>query len=538
MFSKNGQISIRQTYRLLLFDLVGMGTLLLPTMLAAACGGAGLWSIVIGAFAAYIYLTIIDLAIKKMKTDLLSYLEKYKIIIGFLGINAVMAAGFCAYIFTDLVRNRLVPQENFELILALILIVAAYAVSGGIESRARVYEVLFGVVIIPLFVMLLVAAKDVKPVYLTDIFNFERPFGIIKGSYFVFTSFCTLFYVLMFPAFVAPKNTKKLKSVGSVALLIAFVILLFAYLVLVGSFGSKALACMKYPTVTLMSTVKMESMFLKRTDAFMLGIWFFTLYAFLNINLFYGAKKMESILGRRSKRLYVAIVTIAVFIVANLFEYGDGMVDKYLKLLYTIGVPLLVLIPVVILFAGCNSAELEDRCFPMLAAVDMQGNDVLFSYVFPKTGTKGDDELENLYENNGGAGTDFSTAKNKCESNLVKKADANHLKVLLLGEDFYNERKLYEGMLKNMQEQEKFPRNAYVCITDDVNEITEAGNDLSEDVGTYLEQLLEKKQQQEGLVLVTIGDLIDENDNESITYRIPYVTVENEEIQINCIEYE
>ena len=81
MFSKNGQISIRQTYRLLFFDLVGVGTLLLPTMLASTCGGAGLWSIVIGAFAAYIYLTIIDLAIKKMKTDLLSYLKKYKIII-------------------------------------------------------------------------------------------------------------------------------------------------------------------------------------------------------------------------------------------------------------------------------------------------------------------------------------------------------------------------------------------------------------------------------------------------------------------------
>ena len=108
----------------------------------------------------------------------------------------------------------------------------------------------------------------------------------------------------------------------------------------------------------------------------------------------------------------------------------------------------------------------------------------------------------------------------------------------MLGEDFYNERKLYENMLKNMQAQENFPRNAYVCITDDVSEITEAGNDLSDDVGTYLEQLLEKKQQQEGLVLVTIGDLIDENDNESITYRIPYVTVEDEEIQINCIEYE
>ena len=42
----------------------------------------------------------------------------------------------------------------------------------------------------------------------------------------------------------------------------------------------------------------------------------------------------------------------------------------------------------------------------------------------------------------------------------------------------------------------------------------------------------------ENLMKSKIRDLIDENDNESITYRIPYVTVENEEIQINCIEYE
>ena len=255
MFSKNGQISIRQTFRLLLFDLVGMGTLILPTMLALHCGGAGVWSIVLGTILAYLYLILLDCTIKKMKTDLLSYIKKQKILLMILTVNAVLMAGFCAYIFTDLIKNRLVPQENFELILLLILIVSGYAVSGGIESRARVYEILFWIVILPLFIILLVAAKDIKPVYLTDIFNFESGLEIIKGSYYVFASFCTLFYILMFPSFIVPKNYGKLKITGARAIFVVFLILLLAYIVLVGSFGSKALSCMEYPTVTLMSTV-------------------------------------------------------------------------------------------------------------------------------------------------------------------------------------------------------------------------------------------------------------------------------------------
>lgn len=532
MFSQNGQISIRQTYRLLFFDLVGVGTLLLPKMLANLCKGAGIWSIIIGALLAYGYLIIVDCAIKRMKTDLLSYIKKHRIVLAILWINAIVAAGMCAYVFTDLVRSNLVPEESFETVLILILIVSAYAVSGGIECRARVYEILFWFVIIPLFFMLFFAAGDLKMPYLTQMFNLEETVGIIKGSYLVFISFSTLFYLLMFPAFVSPKNVRHLKKAGTVALILASMILFVTYMVLVGSFGGDALSYMKYPAVTLMSTVKMDGMFLKRTDAFMLGIWFFTLYALLNINLFYGIEKLKKIVGKGGRKRYVAIVAALVYVVAEFFEYGDGMMEKYLRFLGVIGVPILVIIPIAIIFAGCNSTELEDRCFPMLAAVDKGESLVDFSYVFPELGFKEEKEPQKLYINNGGVGVDFKEARSDCESGLVKKADGNHLKILLLGEKFYEDKQAYTNMLKNLQSEESFPRNAYVCIASDVEDIKDSGEELSEDVGTYLEQLLEKKQSENGLTLVTIGDLIDENDNDTITYQIPYVKVDNDKIVI------
>lgn len=44
MFSENNQISGRQVFRLLTYDFLGMGTLLLPTMLADTAGATGFFA--------------------------------------------------------------------------------------------------------------------------------------------------------------------------------------------------------------------------------------------------------------------------------------------------------------------------------------------------------------------------------------------------------------------------------------------------------------------------------------------------------------
>ena len=59
MFSENNRISGRQMYRLMTYDLLGIGTLLVPQMLAKAAGRDGILSIGIGMAAALMYLWIL-----------------------------------------------------------------------------------------------------------------------------------------------------------------------------------------------------------------------------------------------------------------------------------------------------------------------------------------------------------------------------------------------------------------------------------------------------------------------------------------------
>lgn len=55
MFSENNRISGRQMYRLMTYDLLGIGTLLVPQMLAKTAGRDGILSIGIGMAAALAY---------------------------------------------------------------------------------------------------------------------------------------------------------------------------------------------------------------------------------------------------------------------------------------------------------------------------------------------------------------------------------------------------------------------------------------------------------------------------------------------------
>lgn len=615
MFSENQKISLRQTYRLFVFDLLGVGTLLLPTQLAGLCGNDGIFCILFGGILGFGYLLLLGAALKKMRMDFLSYTKQYligwlrKLLLICLILYSLAFAGFCSNVFANLIQYSLIPEESYALILLLILLVSAYAVSGGMESRARVYEILFLFVMIPLVVMLAAAAKDVEPAFWLPLFTFCMG-NLWKGSYLVFAAMSGIFYLLFFPECVKEKEQKKLVGCVGIALLITIVILAALYLILVGTFGSAALSNMRFPAVTLMSTVQIKGNFLKRTDALMLGVWFFTLFALLNLHVYYASKMAQELvhpgeLNRRTNRVkkmnlgqtyrnktngngtnrnetngnkangnkangnktkenvternvterniternvakrneietnakeakrYIIVVVALIFVIAMMFEYGDGMMSRYLKVLQVIGIPVLVLIPVVILLTGCNSTELEDRCFPMLAAVDYEkeSGKVVFGYMFPRAGIKSE-EGQNAAQIDVAPveAETFTEARAEFEREVSKKPDPNHLKVVLLGEALVENHVQYGRMLEELQQDESFPRNTYVCITADVKGVLEQDEQRSMDIGSYLEELIENHDRKENRKLPTIGNLIDEKDNRRRTLEIPYIEVENETI--------
>lgn len=78
----------------------------------------------------------------------------------------------------------------------------------------------------------------------------------------------------IFPSYVQKAKWGKLVHAVHAAMWFAIGVLAVLYVILLGSFGSRSLTTMKYPAITLMSSIHLRGSFLKRLDAFMIAIWF------------------------------------------------------------------------------------------------------------------------------------------------------------------------------------------------------------------------------------------------------------------------
>ena len=533
MFSENNQISGRQVFRLLTYDFLGMGTLLLPTMLADTAGRDGIFCILAGILSTFLYLKLLRYLLKGMKTSYPDFLkQKCGKICGYVlwggyFLYFILMASYTAYLFSTLMLSGLVENVSFYLVLMLILLLAFYGMAGGIEGRARVYEILFWFLMIPLFLMLFAACREVKPAYWSPVFVADGK-EVLSGSYYVLFCYSMVSIVLFLKEYVADRR----KCVGAAEKAVWFSGGVFAvlYLILIGLFGAEALAQMKFPAVTMMSRVQITGGFLKRTDAFMFSIWFFTLYAMLNSMVFYSGNLAEKVirdcggyLEGKKRMLPYLILLLLVYGVAVLFYRNQQILDSVTFLLWKIGTPFVVCVPVLLCLAGegkkhnkkvrvlvlvcflfgclflqgCNVAELEDKAFPVLLNIRDQ------------------DDFQNVWLNHEYAGN--------------KEVDYNHLKVVLIERSFLEKEAEVEDMLSMLEKEKEVPWNAYVMTTESCDRLAQTEGELDVLLGNYLEELLENTSGIDQKAYPTLGMLYEERVNHLETLYIPFVDIEREQ---------
>lgn len=535
MFSENNQISGRQVFRLLTYDFLGMGTLLLPTMLADTAGRDGIFCILAGILSTFLYLKLLRYLLKGMKTSYPDFLkQKCGKICGYVlwggyFLYFILMASYTAYLFSTLMLNGLVENVSFYLVLMLILLLAFYGMAGGIEGRARVYEILFWFLMIPLFLMLFAACREVKPAYWSPVFVADGK-EVLSGSYYVLFCYSMVSIVLFLKEYVADRR----KCVGAAEKAVWFSGGVFAvlYLILIGLFGAEALAQMKFPAVTMMSRVQITGGFLKRTDAFMFSIWFFTLYAMLNSMVFYSGNLAAKVirdcggyLEGKKRMLPYLILLLLVYGVTVLFYRNQQFLDCVTFLLWKIGTPFVVGVPVLLCLTGerkkhnkkvrvlvlvlvcflfgclflqgCNVAELEDKAFPVLLNIRDQ------------------DDFQNVWLNHEYAGN--------------KEVDYNHLKVVLIERSFLKKEAEVEDMLSMLEQEKEVPWNAYVMTTESCDRLAQTEGELDVLLGNYLEELLENTSGIDQKAYPTLGMLYEERVNHLETLYIPFVDMEGEQ---------
>ena len=533
MFSENNQISGRQVFRLLTYDFLGMGTLLLPTMLADTAGRDGIFCILAGILSTFLYLKLLRYLLKGMKTSYPDFLKQKcgkvcgYVLWGGYFLYFILMASYTAYLFSTLMLNGLVENVSFYLVLMLILLLAFYGMAGGIEGRARVYEILFWFLMIPLFLMLFAACREVKPAYWSPVFMADGK-EVLSGSYYVLFCYSMVSIVLFLKEYVADR--KKCVGAAEKAVWFSGGVFTALYLILIGLFGVEALAQMKFPAVTMMSRVQVTGGFLKRTDAFMFSIWFFTLYAMLNSMVFYSGNLAEKVirdcggyLEGKKRMLPYLILLLLVYGVTVLFYRNQQFLDCVTFLLWKIGTPFVVGVPVLLCLTGerkkhkkkvrvlvlvcflfgclflqgCNVAELEDKAFPVLLNIRDQ------------------DDFQNVWLNHEYAGN--------------KEVDYNHLKVVLIERSFLEKEAEVEDMLSMLEQEKEVPWNAYVMTTESCDRLAQTEGKLDTLLGNYLEELLENTSGIDQKAYPTLGMLYEERANHLETLYIPFVDIEGEQ---------
>lgn len=183
----------------------------------------------------------------------------------------------------------------------------------------------------------------------------------------------------------------------------------------------------------------------------------------------------------------------------------------------------------VLCLGGCGNTELEERNFPLAAAVTLTKENYQMVFGFEQLKNVADEKSEK--ENTSvllAEGKDCMELFLHADGENPGEMDYNHLKALILNRSLLEDEKRLGAFLGYLEEENLFSRNTLLFVTEDEpDQVMEMDTVLKEPVGTYLNERIASDERFKDSEAVTLGSLfrIWENENENLW--IPY---------INCAE--
>lgn len=335
MFADNWKISLRQISRLMILDLFGLSSLILPGVLAGMTGADGIICLVLGMCGGLILLGLIQGNLKYMQGSYYEYLKENTgqifsdIFMVFYFLYFVILAGYVVYQLNQLILSWLLPDGSYIFVELLVLLLAAYGTFRGIEGRARIYEILFWFLGIPLLVMLGFSVTSVNTDYWTPLL-YSKESLYVENSITVWSFLLPLAGLLFLKPFC--RKPEKLAGCGKRAVITVIAVNAVIYLLLIGSFGQNTVQVLKRPVITLMSVVNLPGGFLPRQDVIMTAIWFFALFALLHTGVFQGTLILKELCHETKTNYSMLAVLVLVFFLGKGFvENGfmEGIFEAY-----------------------------------------------------------------------------------------------------------------------------------------------------------------------------------------------------------------
>ena len=179
-----------------------------------------------------------------------------------------------------------------------------------------------------------------------------------------------------------------------------------------------------------------------------------------------------------------------------------------------------------LLCSGCNVRELEDRGFPLAVGIDKNSEEMILSLDFPDLSDN--KEGKNPTAKSLGLSVEagaYYEAQKAYENNTNKVLDYNHLKAIVIGQEFLADGAAVRDWLSWLEQEEVVARNTYLFVAqEEAAEILSLTEGAGGSVGNYLEQMVETQEDFKEEKTVTIGDFMNQWHNQNELLLIPVLT--------------
>ncbi len=373
MFARNDKISKRQQKRMLVLDVFSLSCLIIPYIAVNSAGAGGIATVLIGTVLAMLYAGILYICArqfideKKKRINFMAY-SKQNVGSFFAGVIGVLylvklflLLTFSASLFAQVIGKTLLIETSVNVVIAVLLLVSAYGAMHGIEKRARLTEILYILVMVPLILYLILGIPKIEFTNLTTgavNSNFPKT-GIIWGSLFILLTFCALDGIIFTHFHVKYTEEKRYFTPVFVALTILGVADLLIYLVTVGILGVGEAGSKLWSSVTIMQIIEIPGEFVRRQDKIMLAFWMLSIFNILTYCFFYMVQITKDYIGQcfikdfekysKANKYIVLIYGILAFGLASTMTDIEVQFIQFGKYLLCIGVPQSIIIPLILI---------------------------------------------------------------------------------------------------------------------------------------------------------------------------------------------
>ncbi|WP_419393418.1 GerAB/ArcD/ProY family transporter [Cytobacillus praedii] len=223
--------------------------------------------------------------------------------------------------------------------------IGVYLLAGGINSLARMFEIIFPITVLFFLLTIFMSFKIFEPDNLRPFLG-EGILPIIKGVKSTILTFIGAEIMLLLVAFMEePKKAVKMLIIG---VAIPLIFDLITVIMVIGALSIDGVLHLTWPTLDLIRSYEIEGLIFERFESFLLVIWTMQIFSTFCITYFSSTLGLSQLFKRES-RMFLFILPPIIYVISTIpktidkvFMFGD-FISKVAIIFFTL-IPLSLLL--------------------------------------------------------------------------------------------------------------------------------------------------------------------------------------------------